>query len=189
MSRLTFTLVWTVLATGLLTFMLVAWRARKKRDAGLEQPALGLEGETIEHFAKVGYVSTTPVGDPLERIAIPGLSFRGWAELIVFADGVAIEVTGESRVEIPKSRIVSTARTSGRIGKFVEADGLSLLIWQTEATDSIASREFESGFRFNTPALQRRFEEAVAQIAQADPAHSNTDLLESTDLTTSQEDS
>lgn len=187
MSRLTFTLVWVVLATGLLTFMAIAWRARIKRDAGLKQPAAGLSGKVLEHFSKVGYVSTTPVGDPLERIALSGLSFKGWAELKVLQDGVVIEVVGEDPVEIPCERVSGTATTSGRIGKVVESGGLSLLVWQ--ATDGNEVRYLESSFRFATPSEQRRFDTAVALIAEAPPGSADSQSDTSTQPTTSQEDS
>lgn len=187
MSRLMFTIVWIVLATGLLTFMAVAWRARTKRDAALKQPVLGLSGDTLEHFAKVGYVSTTPVGAPLERVAVPGLSFKGWAELTVVRDGIAIEIAGEDRIEIPNTRLVGTDTASGRIGKVVESGGLSLLVWQTTGAEDALL--LESAFRFDTPAEQRRFDAAIALIAQAVPAHEETQTNTSTHPTTSQEDS
>lgn len=164
MSRLTFTIIWVVFASGLLFFMWTAWQARKKRDAGVFSTSAPLSGETVASFPRVSYVSTTPVGQPLDRVALPGLSFKGWAEVEVLRDGVAIEVTGERRVEIPAPQIRGTGAASGRIGKVVEQGGLALLIWATEGE---TPRELESSFRFTTPAEQRRFTEAVEQIMAA----------------------
>lgn len=166
MSRLEFTLIWIAFAAALLLFMWIAWRARKRRDASLQLPSSGLAGDTIERFTHVSYVSTTPSGEPLERIAVPGLSFKGWADVSVLRDGVAIEVTGEQRVEIAAIKVRGAGTASGRIGKVVESGGLALLKWDS-AEDN--PRSLESSFRFDTAAEQRRFIEAVQQIAVADP--------------------
>jgi len=40
-------------------------------------------GELIAEFSRVLYVSTTPVGEPLSRVAAPGLRYRGQAEIAV----------------------------------------------------------------------------------------------------------
>lgn len=164
MSRVAFTILWIALASGLLVFMAIAWRARKRRDAGYALPSDMLRGETLAHFAKVAYVSTTPAGAPFERIAIPGLSYKGWAEVTVQADGVAIEVAGERRVEITRQQITGAGSAGGRAGKIVERDGLALIAW-VAAEGSGATRELESSFRFDSPAEQHRFADAVSALA------------------------
>lgn len=161
MSRLTFLIIWVIFAGALLSFMLMAWRARKRRDAGLAQPELDLGGDILATFERASYVSTTPVGQPLERVAIPGLSFKGWADITVRRDGVEIAVTGERPVTIAASQVHGTEFAGGRIGKVVERDGLALLTWQSSGA---TPRELESSFRFGTPVDQRRFADAVAQI-------------------------
>lgn len=169
MTRPMFLIIWVVFAASIFLLMALAWRARKRRDARFAQPSLGLVGEVIATFAHAGYVSTTALGAPLERIAIPGLSFKGWADVTVLRDGVTIAVTGEHPVEIASSQLRGTDAAGGRIGKVVERDGLSLLRWES-GTDS-ESRTLESSFRFDSPAEQLRFAEAIAEITDL---HTNT---------------
>lgn len=166
MTRTMFLILWLVIAGGLLTFMALAWRARKRRDAGLALPAVDLGGDIIGAFTHVGYVSTTPIGSPLERVAIPGLTFKGWADVTVRRDGVKISVQGERPVEIPAAQLRGTDAASGRIGKAVERDGLALLQWESEAA---GKRELESSFRFSTPAEHLRFIEAAEAVATHAP--------------------
>lgn len=182
MSRFAFTILWIALATGLLGFMALAWRARRRRDSGISLPGDQLRGDVLAQFPRVGYVSTTPEGEPFERVAVPGLSFKGWAEVTVHQDGVAIEVTGEPRVEIPLALIRGASSAGGRVGKIVERDGLALLGW-TEPNASGSGRSLESSFRFDTPADQQRFAQAVRDIAGPNTQNSSQTTH------TSQEDS
>lgn len=158
MNRGTFLIVMIAFAAVILTAMWIAWRGRTRRGATVVTAQTELSGATIAEFTHAGYVSTTPVGSPLERVAIPGLSFKGWADVTVREDGVTIAVTGEHPVSIPSSRIHGTGLASRRAGKAVERDGLSLLVWDAE------SQQLESSFRFAHPAEQRHFETAVSDI-------------------------
>lgn len=188
MNRLTFVLIWVVFAGALFTFMVMAWRARKRRDAQFALPSLALTGDTIASFTHAGYVSTTPVGEPFERVAVPGLSFKGWADVQVRQDGVTIEVTGEQPVSIPAAQLRGTAMASGRAGKAVERDGLALLLWDP---NHIQHAEFESSFRFDTSAEQLRFIDAIEQVAPSitSPLRSTADRKTTTiDSLTTQED-
>lgn len=166
MSRLAFTLIWIALASGLLLFMALAWRARTRRDAGLAVQGTALVGPAIEKFAQVAYVSTTPAGKPFERVAVPGLSFKGSADVTVQTDGVAIEVVGEPRIALSAAQITGVGAAGGRVGKVVERDGLAILSWN--ATDAGAeTRALESSFRFATPAEQHRFTHAVNELVRS----------------------
>lgn len=164
MNRLTFLLLWIAIAATIFTFMVIAWRARKRRDAHLKPEAFAPSGEPIASFGHVGYVSTTPVGEPLVRVAVPGLSYKGWADVAVHSDGVAIAVTGEPRVGISASHVLGTNTASGRIGKVVERDGLALLQWET-----IDHTNLESSFRFSSPTEQLRFSAAIAEMTPHTP--------------------
>ncbi|WP_427868790.1 hypothetical protein [Leucobacter luti] len=181
MSRTAFTIFMISIAGIMLIAMLIAWRARGKRAAAMFGPQAGAEatpetaeeagseaplgGEFVAEFRDVSYVSTTPAGAPLERVAIPGLTYKGFADVEVRRGGVTIAVTGETPVEIAAARVLGTATTNGRIGKAVERDGLSLLLWQADTPEG--PRELESSFRLAEPAVQRRFAEAIASIAAA----------------------
>lgn len=182
MSRTMFLVIWVVFAASILLLMALAWRARKRRHAHLAQPPLGLAGEVIASFAHAGYVSTTALGAPFERLAIPGLSFKGWADVTVRRDGVAIAVTGERPVEIASAQLRGTDAAGGRIGKVVERDGLSLLRW--ESGGGAEARELESSFRFESPSEQLRFAEAIAAVTTT---RTDTNTNTNTHTNTSQE--
>ncbi|QIM18520.1 hypothetical protein G7066_07635 [Leucobacter coleopterorum] len=115
-------------------------------------------------FPKASYVSTTPVGAPLERVSIPGLRYKGFANLTVRSDAVSIEVTGENPVHISADQVLGCATASGRVGKFVEQDGLSLLVWRANSPDT-EPRELESSFRFANVNEQESFAEAINKIS------------------------
>lgn len=168
-SRIVFVIIALALIALILLVMLRAWNARKRRDAGIPAPATVLSGEILDAFPLVAYVSTTPAGAPFDRVVIPGLGFKGWAEVAVRRDGVSIAVTGERPVSIAAARLTGVGTANARVGKAVESDGLSLLRWRaaddTTADDTTAEpRELESGFRFSDAAEQQRFADAVAQI-------------------------
>ena len=169
MNTYALALVFGALAIPALGGMWFAWRARARRDAALLDEAPVLAGELIASFSGAGYVSTTLADAPLERIALPGLRYKGDADVEVHRDGVVISVTGEHPVGIAAARIIGSGTTNARIGKAVERDGLSLLRWRTGAsasTPGAEARDVESSFRFNDPAEQLRFATAVAELAE-----------------------
>nr|WP_237464596.1 hypothetical protein [Leucobacter luti] len=143
--------------------MWFAWRARARRDAAVVASAEPLAGALIAEFPRASYVSTTPAGAPLERVAIPGLRYKGYASVAVRRDGVVIAVTGEAPVTIGVAQLTGAGTANGRVGKTVERDGLSLLRWRTGAPGAPA-RDVESSFRFADPAEQQRFATAISQV-------------------------
>lgn len=174
MNAYTLALIIGALAIPALGGMWLAWRARAKRDEALLTVSPPLTGALLSHFPRVSYVSTTPTGRPFERLALPGLRYKGYAELAVHSDGVSIAVTGETPVRIPADQILGTATASGRIGKAVERDGLLLLRWSPESMTATTGEaggteidSFESSFRFADPGDQRRFADAIAGLAGA----------------------
>lgn len=164
MSRGTFAIIMIAIAALILLGMWLGWRARARRHGGFAEHGAALVGVVLAEFPRASYVSTTPIGAPLERLSIPGLRYKGFADLAIRADGVTVAVTGESPVHLPANRVLGTGVASRRVGKAVERDGLSLLQWQ--ATDG---REVESSFRFTDPAEQLRFERAIAALSPAAP--------------------
>ena len=202
MNRFSFGVLMILIAVTVLIAIWVGWRAVRARGARLASPNAQLSGEVIDTFSRVSYVSTTPAGAPFERVAIPGLEYKGYAEVEIFRDGVSIAVTGASPVGLSATQILGAATAQGRIGKVVERDGLSLLRWvatpvagavsaAVSAADKDTSVELESSFRFADPALQHRFAEAIAKISTdiqvAEPSVSvGSDTLDIDD--TNQED-
>lgn len=167
MNRLIFALVWIAIVGVVLAAMWWGWRRRTQRDAGVHGVAV-LAGEVLATFTDVQYVSTTPVGEPLVRVAAPGLRYRGFAEITVRRDGVTVQVRGELPVHLHADDIVGSATVSRRIGKAVERDGLALLVWRSD------DRELESSFRFAQRADQSSFGALVAEIAWADSGAAGT---------------
>jgi hypothetical protein len=167
MTRTTFAILMASLAGVVLLAMLVAWRSRA-RHGMIAMPVMAApNGEVLAHFQKVSYVSTTPVGSPFERVVIQGLRFKGNAELTVRRDAVTIAVAGEAPVHIPSKDVLQSATASGRVGKFVERDGLSLLVWRAPASQPPheVPKELESSFRFAEPSEQAAFAEAINAIS------------------------
>lgn len=149
--------------------MWLGWRARARRDALTLGSAPELRGDVIASFDRLQYVSTTPVGEPLTRVAAPGLRYRGRASVTVRHDGVTVQVIGEQPVHLPATRIIGATAAARRVGKAVEEGGLALLVWR-EATGSAdpqksESRELESSFRFDDREQQQLFSESITQIS------------------------
>lgn len=163
MNRLVFALIWIAIIVVVLAAMWWGWRRRSLRDAGVHGAA-ALSGEVLSEISGVQYVSTTPVGAPLERVAAPGLKYRGYAEITVRSDGVSVQVRGENPVHISAEHIIGSGSAGRRVGKAVEREGLALLVWRSD------DRDLESSFRFSQRAEQRTFERLVADIAAADIA-------------------
>ncbi|RGE19581.1 hypothetical protein [Leucobacter sp. wl10] len=159
MSTTTYVALMAVIAAIALIAMGLSWRARARRDTGIEVPAAALAGERLAHFPRTSYVSTTPEGAPFDRLSVPGLRFKGYAAVTVLSDGVVIAVTGEDPVRITAERLRGSGTASSRVGKAVEPDGLSLLRWST------GDRVVESSFRFASSAEQVAFAEAIDRIS------------------------
>lgn len=183
MSRTSFIIMMSAIAILAFAGMWIAWRGRTRRDARDTTAIAGapLSGEVLASFPRASYVSTTPEGEPLERVAVPGLRYKGFAEVIVRGDGVSVAVTGEAPVLIPRAQLRGTGTASGRVGKAVERDGLSLLQWQLAGSGTQAGRPVESSFRFADPAEQQRFADAITAVLVPGTAHTTTQ-------TTTQED-
>lgn len=178
MSRLLFTLIWVAAIALVLAGMWWGWRARSRRDAEVLGQVTPPVGEILEEFPRAYYVSTTPVGEPLVRVAAPGLRYRGYAVLTVREDGAVVQVRGEQPVYVAASQLRGSGAAGRRVGKAVEPGGLALMVWEA------AGRELESSFRFTDRAEQRRFTEAIDRITpdqpevppeQADPAPTQHD--------------
>ncbi|MCS5720419.1 hypothetical protein N1028_08785 [Herbiconiux sp. CPCC 203407] len=133
MERLLWGAIVTALGLAILLTMVLAWRARKRRQAAFGAPATddtGAAGRgTALAQSAVLYVATTLAGQPLERLTIPGLAFRGRGIASVFGGGVAIAIPGEPETFIPAARIRSIGTSTWAIDRVVESGGLVRLDW------------------------------------------------------------
>lgn len=160
MTRTGFLIVMIIIGALPILGMWWAWKAKKRRENAAflpESPAPA--GDPLFHDANAFYVSTTPAGEQLTRLTLPGLSFRGYSELTVYANLVRIRVRGEKTINIPLQCLQAIERARVRAGKAVEHEGLSVLSW----TDS-AGRTLESSFRLQTPGLQGELEHALKSV-------------------------
>jgi hypothetical protein len=137
MDKLWPTLVIVAVVIVVFGAMWLGWRRRARRDSALQPATIPRELGTIHLDTDLFYVATTEHAQPLERLAIRGLSFRGRAHVTVADSGVAIGVSGEPDVFIPAHVIDSVATANVTIDRVVESDGLVRLSWHiTAGSDS-----------------------------------------------------
>ncbi len=176
MSRPLFALIVVAVITLVFLAMWLGWRARARRDSAVRPSQQAPEGALLAEFARVLYVSTTPVGEPLARVAAPGLRYRGSARVAVFEGGVTVEIAGEDPLHFAASQLRGSGSAGRRVGKAVESGGLALMRWNAEG-----DRALESSFRFESGEEQRRFAVLLDQIS---PVSASTNAT----IVTSQED-
>lgn len=153
----------------LMWLMWRSWSRRGRRDAALAPSGVHLTGDALAAFDRVFYVATTPENEPLERVALPGLKFRGWATLRVLTDGIEVTVTGEPTVSLPRDTVLRSSHAQLTIDKVVEHDGLAVLVWNSER-GSLAS-----SFRFGTPHEHQTFAQSVEEMLRPEP-HSSPEF-------------
>lgn len=168
------TLILVVVTLFLLWLMWRSWKRRSVRDANILDRTEPLTGDTLAQFPRVFYVATTPSEDPLERLSLPGLAFRGWAAVQVRTDGVEITVAGERGAAIPLSAITGVSTAQLTIDKVVEQDGMTALEWNSDRG------QISSMLRFDSPQSQHDFAQSVHKMLDARPHTSNPDLTKET---------
>jgi hypothetical protein len=125
-TLLVYVLIGFVVIIGLAAF---GWAMRRRRQrnipatAPLPSDVGALRGE-FDGF----YVSTTPEGQPLNRIAVRGLGFRARATIAVTDSGVVLDLPGNT-IFIPRETIREVTRSNYTIDRVVEPGGLVLLAW------------------------------------------------------------
>lgn len=117
------------LAAVVLLAMLIAWRARMRRDSALTAPLGVPEHAEVVDRHEVLYVSTTKHDQPLERLTISPLAYRARGEAAVTDRGLALCLDGAPTVFLASSRLVGVDRATVTIDKVVERDGLVRLVW------------------------------------------------------------
>lgn len=145
-----------------------SWKRRTVRDQTMSAfPPPAQHGHPLLEI-EVLYVATTPVGRPLERLAVDGLAFRGSAHLEVLPEGVVIRIAGESANFIPADRIVSAGAASYVIDRGVEPEGLTVITWIVQVHDpERVAPHVDSTFRTRYPGDSARIITAVNDIAAA----------------------
>jgi hypothetical protein len=124
------------LAAVVLLAMLIAWRARMRRDSALTAPLGVPEHAEVVDRHEVLYVSTTKHDQPLERLTISPLAYRARGEAAVTDRGLALCLDGAPTVFLASSRLVGVDRATVTIDKVVEPGGLVRIAW-SPADDTI----------------------------------------------------
>ena len=127
-----------------------AWRKRSYDQAAeFTAPLEALEffGEVLAQ-AKALYVATTRGTNHLERINAYGLGARGFAQVLVFSEGLLIVRQGERPLAIERAQLTAVEFSQATIDKAVEPDGLLSVSWYQDSV-SLATqlRIVETGDR------------------------------------------
>lgn len=148
--------------------MLRSWKRRTVRDETLSAYPLPAEHGDPVLETEVLYVATTPVGQPLERLAVQGLAFRGAAHLEVWPEGLVVRIAGEAATFVPADRIVSAGEATYVIDRGVEPEGLVAIQWIVQVHDpERVAPQADSYFRARYPGDSARIIAAVHDIAAA----------------------
>lgn len=130
MDRTVLLIVTIVFGLAMLALLLLGWRARRRRQSGVPAPEAApadLAGP-LERFAGK-YVATTEAGQPLERIAVHGLGFRGPVTATVAPAGLLLRLP-DGETWIPASDLRDLRAATWTIDRVVEPDGLQLVAWR-----------------------------------------------------------
>lgn len=164
MDRATSTTIVIAVIILALVGMYLGWRARGRRQSALPAPE-GVPadpGKTL-FSAETFYAATTVAGEPLNRIAVRGLGFRGRATVTVTAQGVILGIAGTPEIFIPADSIRAVQRATWTIDRVVESGGLVLVAWTLGSTETGES-DVDSYFRVAEPADPMPLIDAISGI-------------------------
>ena len=138
-----------------------SWRHRARRDANIVvQRELAPSAQRLS--AELLYVASTPQDEPLNRINVPGLGFRGPATLSISDAGILIAVVGEPAVAIERSQLVDVRAADWTIDRGVGPDGLLQLCWTASSGQLLCS-----SFRASEPQLHAEVRSALTSLLPA----------------------
>jgi hypothetical protein len=148
-----------------------SWRRRTVRDESLAAYAPPADPGTTTFELEALYVATTPAGEPLERLAVEGLAFRGSARVEVHRTGVLLRIAGELPSFIPGDRIAAAGTATYAIDRGVEPEGLVVLTWLVDdRSEPELPTRVDSYLRCRYPGDSSRLVAAVNEIAAAPDA-------------------
>ncbi|MEN9620984.1 MAG: hypothetical protein RL499_1177 [Actinomycetota bacterium] len=134
MDRLLPTLIIVAALLVIFALMALGWRSRQRRQAGVARPSSVPESLAAASLVVDGWYVATTVGDePLERIAVHGLGFRGRATVSVHPEGLVITVRSRDAFFIAAAELRGAGRATWAIDRVVERDGLVLVGWMLGA--------------------------------------------------------
>lgn len=169
MDRSVVTIVFVAVVVLVFVGMALSWRARRRRSADLAPEAVPAEsiGAELEAVA-LPYVATTRFEQPLERVVLPGLGFRGKATLRLHERGVVIAPVGERETVIPAALLRGTGEGSYVIDRAVEEGGLLVISWSPRGAETV-----DSYLRVAEPALRAHLVAELSRLAgpRSSPSH------------------
>ena len=173
MDRILPTLGILVIVIGCFALVLRAWRRRVHRDASLGggYPRPVSEPMTEAVVCEAWYVATTRAGEPLERVALPGLSYRGRARLTIDTRWLALEVRGEDPVFVPATALSDFGPATATIDRVVERDGLIRFGWETSNGFDV-----DSYLRITDPQTREACVRALGNLIPLGDPHSYSSL-------------
>lgn len=117
-------------AVVLLALLAWGWVRRSRRDRDYAIPVGEIPaGARVRDEIPVMYIATTAHGEPLERLALPGLGYRSRADVTVTDRGLALDLTGQPRLFLPTARVREVSQATVVIDRVVERDGLVRVTW------------------------------------------------------------
>lgn len=135
MDRLLPTVLIVALVVVTAVLMLVGWRSRRRRQSGVvAPPTVPAELRPLLLAVEGWYVATTPVGEPLERIAAHGLGFRARATVVVHPEGLVLDRRGSTPIHLPVVDLRGVSRATWAIDRVVEPEGLVVVGWMLGTT-------------------------------------------------------
>jgi hypothetical protein len=119
----------------IIALAILGWMLRRRRQRSIPAPEpMPADIGTLRGEFEGFYVSTTPDGQPLNRIAVRGLGFRARATVAVADLGVVLALPGNN-VFVPRENIREVTRANYTIDRVVEPGGLVLLAWTLGTTN------------------------------------------------------
>lgn len=152
-----------IAAVVLLVFigMLLSWRARRRRSADLIGEPVPVEtiGALVE-AVELPYVATTRFEQPLDRVVLPGLGFRGRSTFRLHERGIVIAPVGERETVIPSALLRGAGEGSYVIDRVVEEGGLLVVSWSPRGDETV-----DSYLRVAEPAQRSHLVAEVRRLA------------------------
>lgn len=156
------TLVLAVLCALIFWAMWAGWKGRQKRQTQVGElaPVPSQYDDAPSTLAVPGvYISTTVMGDWLDRVVTHTLGVKAAGTFFVFDDALIIARDGAEDIWIPETDIIAVRTESGMNGKFVEKDGLVIVSWSFNGTP------VDTGFRTQYAADKKSLLSALRAIA------------------------
>lgn len=160
-SKLIPTLICVALVVLFLGLMYWGWKSRQQRQntvGKLAEVPARFDDETPVLSVEGTYVSTTMMGDWLDRVAVETLGYKSLARLLVYRDGLIFNREGAKDVWIPREDLIGVRTEAGMSGKFVEKNGLLVVSWELNGT------ALDTGFRTQIAEEKQAAQEAITAL-------------------------